>query len=104
MSRSVVIPYTPNIVPSDPIDLPRYLDDELNRISQALVAQPVALSISDTGVITVTVLVNWQKVFVSVTPEWDVPGGDFDPTTGTWTCPQTGLYQLGYQCEIYFLN
>lgn len=100
MTRSIKLPYQPNIVPTDPAELPRWLDVELNKISLALVAQPVAMAIDETGDYVVYTFPNWGRVFVGVAPSWDVPGGNFDTATAIWTCPQSGLYSLDANLKV----
>jgi hypothetical protein len=92
MSRSLPIDYQPLPVPYDPRELPRYLEQELYRISQSLISQPVALTVDETSVLQVTTVANWQRLFLSQTASWDIPGGGWDPVLAEWTCPQQGLY------------
>ena len=100
MARPLQQEYDPNPVPSNLDDIPRFLFEELERIKVALYAQPVALSINETGTWAVTTVVTWETLFIGETPGWEVPGGGFDSTTGIWTCPQAGLYDFGLQAEI----
>lgn len=100
MARSLSVPYSPAPVPRNPDDLPRYLEDEFQRIRQALIAQPVAFTISEDYLIAIDTVENWQTVFIGVEPFWDIPGGGWDSTTGLWTCPQSGLYQLSVTLEV----
>jgi hypothetical protein len=100
MSRSISIPYQPNIVPTDPNELPRWLDVELNKIALALIAQPVAMAVKDEGPVIIGPAINWQTLFIGNSPDWDVPGGDFNSTTGEWTCPESGLYSIDLQMEV----
>ena len=86
--------YYPLPIPSDVAGLPRFLEEELERIKNALYAQPVALTVEEQALADVTLLPNWQRLFDGgTTPIWEVPGGNFDNTTGEWTCPRDGLYQ-----------
>jgi len=100
MSRDLQRPYAPFPVPNDPKELPRYIAAELDRIRQALIAQPVALSVEESDSITVTTTVNWSDLFIGSTPTWDVPGGNFEPSTGIWTNPQYGLYHAVLSLEV----
>ena len=100
MPNSINIPYSPGQVPTGVDGLPRFLADEFRRIQEALVAQPVALSVDETGDYTVGTVANWVRAFVGATPGWDVPGGNFDSTTGIWTCPQSGLYSITSELEV----
>lgn len=100
MVKSVIPAYVPNIVPSGVEDLPRFLNEELERIRQAMQAQPVALAVEEVGDFAVTQIVTWERAFIGATPAWDIPGGNFDSATAQWTCPQTGLYSIDVQLEV----
>lgn len=100
MARSLSVPYSPAPVPRNPDDLPRYLEDEFQRIRQALIAQPVAFSIQEDGTLPVDNVLVWEQILIGTDAEWDVPGGGWDPVTGMWTCPQAGLYQITYSIEV----
>ena len=92
MTRSLPIDYWPAPGPTDIQEIPRYLEQELYRIAESLIAQPVALTVTETSVVTVTTTPNWQRLFVGQPASWDVPGGSWDAVLGEWTCPQGGLY------------
>ena len=102
MPRSIPVPYYPYPIPTNLEDIPRYLYEELQRIQVALLAQPVAFAINDTEAFNVTTAVTWERLFDDgvVVPVWSVPGGEFDNTTGTWTCPQSGLYDISIHMEV----
>ncbi|RKZ92544.1 MAG: hypothetical protein DRQ40_08615 [Gammaproteobacteria bacterium] len=100
MPRSLQEEYYPSPVPRDPNELPRYLESEFHKIRESLIAQPVALSVAEEGAALVTTVVTWFDLFIDEAPEWDVPGGSFDPVTGIWTCPQQGLHQLALSIEV----
>ena len=101
MPRSLPIPYAPNPVPSQLEDVPRYLYDELTRIKEALVAEPVAFAISDDTSEPIGPTINWQILFDDgQSPNWEFPGGEYDPATGRWTCPKGGLHSVDLQMEI----
>ena len=100
MTRSLQEQYYPAPVPTRAEDLPRYLESEFMRIRESLIAQPVALSVTETGTYDVTTTLAWFDLFIGETPTWETPGGSFDPTTGDWTCPQTGLYQVTLSLEV----
>ena len=93
MTKSLPIDYYPAPVPTDPAELPRYIDQELSRIRNALIAQPVALTITETSTINVTTTPNWQRLFQIDEPSWEVPGGTWNRLTAEWICPAIGLYQ-----------
>jgi len=100
MPKSLPYVYKPDPSPYTLDDVPRYLEQELNRIAQALIAQPVAMAVEEVGDYIVYTFPNWVRVFVGVAPSWDVPGGDFDSATGYWTCPQRGLYSIDANLEV----
>lgn len=108
MTRSLPIEYRPGLPPAalnpDQVDLIRWVQQELYRVSESLIAQPVALTATD-GPITIPIgdlPAIWSLLFPNViTPVWDVPGGSWNnPTTGLYTIPQFGLYQVGAEAEI----
>jgi hypothetical protein len=102
MTRSIPVPYYPYPIPTDINDIPRYLYEELQRIQIALVEQPTAFAIEDSADYTVTTILTWERLFDDgvIVPSWDVPGGSFDNTTGEWTCPQSGLYDINAQMTV----
>jgi hypothetical protein len=102
MSKSLSIDYQPEPTPYTIEDLPRYVEQELNKIAQALenASQPVALSVDEQGNFLVTTIVTWVQVLIGETAGWDVPGGSWDPTTGIYTVPQQGLYSVNAQLEV----
>jgi hypothetical protein len=100
MPRSLKQPYYPHPVPTDITDLPRYLRDEFDRISNSLVPEPVALSVSEADAFLVTTVVTWADLFIGEVPGWEVPGGQFDQATGIWTNPKEGLYSIDLSMEV----
>jgi hypothetical protein len=85
--------YKPGIVPSKVEDLPRYLDDELNRIA-ALTEQQLdeAIVILDaTETVTLEPIAGWEQVFTIATPVIAVPASSW--SAGTFTAPYTGFYK-----------
>jgi len=98
--RSLVEPYYPHPAPDNPADLNRYIYLELIRIAEAIRAQPVALTVMEADDYTVGSVPAWTQVFLGADPDWDVPGGNFDPITGDGTCSQSGLYTLSAQLEV----
>ena len=102
MSKPVQAPYTPLLPPQTEgnEDLTRYLYEELTRIKEALAADPVALTVSETSVITVTTVINWQRIFILALVNWDYPGGTWDNIAAEWTCPQVGLYSFTVDLRV----
>lgn len=101
MTKSLSIPYAPNPVPGQVEDLPRYIYDELARIKEALVAQPVSFDIANPDhQLAIGTTPNWEIGMIGIDPRWEVPGGEFDSATGRWTCPKSGLYQVNAHAEV----
>ena len=94
MVKSIPEEYRPAPNPANVEELPRYVFQELNKIANALKAQPTAFTISETSTVNVTTAVNWQRLYIGVDASWDIPGGAWDPGPAEWTCPQSGLYQV----------
>jgi hypothetical protein len=93
------IPYTPSPSPitTNIGDLNRAVWDEFFRIQIALedLDRPVALTAVCQEPVTVEATTNWDRLFnENVTYDWALPTGTLDSTTGVWTCPQEGLYQI----------
>lgn len=102
MARNVPLPYDPDQVPSQVEDLPRFLETELYRIATAMQANAVSFAIHHpVETVPIGTTPNWAVMFDDGTlPSWDFPGGDFDPNTGIWVCPQDGLYHMATQLEV----
>ena len=95
MTKSLPIDYKPEPTPYTLEDIPRYLEREFQRIAEALAEQPVALTVAETSIVTVTTIVSWQRLFSdSIVPSWEVPGGSWTSPPGQWVCPTQGLYQV----------
>lgn len=103
--RSSPLPYTP----APPPDLGRELDplsratwDELYRIAQRLFEadRPYSLSVFVPQSAGETINVGtgspaFSRLFdLGASIAWEEPPGTFDGSTGTWTCPTEGLWQI----------
>jgi hypothetical protein len=102
MSKPLQEEYYPLPVPGND-EMARFLEEELERIRNALYAQPVAFTISETANLDVTTVPNWQRLFQISPPSWEVPGGEWNTLLAQWTCPQNGLYQhtVDFRVEPY---
>jgi len=101
--RSAILPYTPANPPSDFKQAVRPTWDEFNKIKQALydLDRPVALSLTASESISITPTIVWDRLFdENVTSEYQLPGNMFNITTGVFTAPQEGLYQITIIIEI----
>ena len=98
--RSIPEVYVPGVPPEDFKDWPRWLDDELNRIRQALEANPVYLVVAGTGNIAISPTPNTIILGIGDTPTFEFPGGEWDSATAIWTCPQEGVYQANASVTI----
>jgi hypothetical protein len=82
--------------------LTRAVWDEFFRIQQALIDidRPTAISAVCKEPVTVEATQNWDRMFdEAVSYDWQLPSGTLNTTTGVWTCPQEGLYQISATVE-----
>ena len=100
MPKIVQQPYYHTNPPDNMEDWPRWLDDELRRIEEALKADPVILAVSDSGSMGIDILPTTQILGLTDTPLLDIPSGSWDPITAVWTCPLDGIYSVSAQVFI----
>lgn len=99
-NRSLPFPYRPAPPPIDTStrqEILRAIWSEFNRIASTLsdLDNPISLAVSNVDSITVGATATYQTMLnASPTVAWEAPGGTFDGTTGLWTCPSEGLYQV----------
>lgn len=109
-NRSLVIPYRPNPPPAPGTDLPqvtRAAWEEFARLATSLsdVERPVCISVSAVDSVSVAAAATYSRMFDnSPTIELEKPGGAFVTTSGIWTCPQEGIYQVTVNSEFSPLN
>ena len=76
-------------------ELSRYLDDELNRISELTERRTAPVKFAVSGSVLDVALhpppVTWSQMYVTATPEWELPEC-WD--AGTFTAPYTGQYMV----------
>jgi hypothetical protein len=101
--RSSPLPYSPANPPSpNAPDLSRATWDELYRIAEEFrnAANPSALSATCSEDVAVQAATVWDRLFdENVLYQWENPTGTLDTTTGIWTCPQEGLYNINLVLE-----
>ncbi|GAF85951.1 unnamed protein product [marine sediment metagenome] len=87
--------YRPAALPDIGPALLTHLYDEFTRISQALIAFPVALNVNETQLgVPVTTIPTEFRLFEGVDATLDLPGGDWDSVLGEYKVPTTGLFQI----------
>ena len=107
VKRTTPIPYSPSSAPrSADENTTRAIWDEFFRIEQALVDIDLPNLVTVTSVESIQtsaseVSITWNRLFNS-TPNvvYEKPTGTFAPTTGIWTCPQEGVYQISVQTSL----
>ena len=95
--------YKPAPVPLDLVEVPRYLDDELNRIAElkAKKEDSAVMAIkSAAAVIMGPPPGAWDVLYTGVPETWDAPVNSWNPTTAEWTCLVTGLYQIAHFIRV----
>lgn len=92
MSRSDRNRYYPGPVPTDPVALAEYLEQELYQISQALYPDPTHLSVRASGDVEIGPVENWQNPMIGAAPSVSNPGMSWDSAAGAWTVAESGLY------------
>jgi hypothetical protein len=92
--------YAPTSPPVNFPDWHRWIDDELQRIRAALIADPVIIAVQGSGTIPIDTVVNTVTLGIGDTPAIDVPEGAWDPLTGIWTCALGGIYTITVNATI----
>ena len=100
MTKIVQQPYYHTNPPEKMEDWSRWLDDELQRIQEALKADPVILSVNDADTMPIGVTPTTRILGLGDTPIIDVPGGSWDPVTAIWTNPLGAIYNVAAQVFI----
>ena len=97
-AKSTFIPYSPGSPPgADTQSLSRATWDEFFRIAQTLIDmdRPASLSGSSPEPVVVGPTLQYDRLFNEADAiDYEHPLGQFDKTTGIWTCPQEGLYLI----------
>lgn len=101
MPKFPVERYRPAELPDIGPALLTHLYDEFTRISQALVAFPVALNVSEVQAgVPVDQTPTEFRLYEAAPFILDLPGGGWDQPLGEWTVPTTGLYQINMNAII----
>ncbi len=90
--RGLQVPYYPTSPPDEFDDWPRWMDDELRRISEALKVNPPLVAINGTTTVAVDTTPTFTTLGLGDTPILDVPGGGWDVGLAQWTAPEAGIY------------
>lgn len=101
--KSTYIPYVPGSPPTQTPDTVRATWDEFFRIASSLIDldRPVSLSITESETLAVSTNPAFNRMFDgNITAEWEQPGGAFDRTTGIYTFPQEGLYNMYVRLNV----
>jgi hypothetical protein len=102
MGKPTTERYHPGNLPDDAQALIPFLFDELWRIAQAISGHIVGMNVVQTGlIIPIAAVPVTQQLFLGELPLSDLPGGAWDPATGSYTVPENGQYQLSIDCVVY---
>lgn len=93
-------PYEPTNPPVSFEDWPRWIDDELHRIRDALIANPVIMAVEGGGTIGIAVTPTTVRLGIGDSPAIDFPQGSWDPTLGEYLVSLGGIYAIGVQAFI----
>lgn len=93
MARSLPQRYYPEPSPIEPADYPRYLDQEFTRIADRFNQPPVYASVDGADVIDISPVPNTVVLGVGEDATYDTLGA-WNPVTGEFTIPQTGIWQV----------
>lgn len=100
-NRSTYLPYAPGNPPvlDNTRELGRATWDELIRVAQSLIDldRPVCLALKSSDTLTATASgQTYSRLFDSTQDviEYEQPGGTMNNTTGIYTIPQEGVYQV----------
>ena len=104
--RSVDLPYEPAQPPTPTgsvWDVIRYVWDEFQRISLALIGldQPNSMSLAEDVTLTPGPAATFELLFDNGTePQWINPSGAFDAALGRYTVPQDGVWRVDSALRI----
>lgn len=99
MTRSLPRGYVPGVPPVDFKDWPRWIDWELNQIADRFNQPTVALAVTGSETIAISPVLNTITLGIDDVPNIDNQGG-WDPITGTYTVPQSGLWDGAVNASI----
>lgn len=100
MPKRLPEPYRPTTPPNDFKDWPRWITDELWRLTAAIESNPVMIDITGSGTINIDDVPNTVVLGIGDDPLFDYPGGAWDSATGTFTASLSGIYNIACQATI----
>lgn len=87
--------YKPLPAPNIIEELPRYLEQELNRIGDLMFIPDLNYTIvEETAVELLTATPTWARLYEGITEAVDYPDMQWDPVTATWTAVEGGIYNI----------
>jgi hypothetical protein len=103
--RRPVERYRPGSTPDTPAGLIPFLTEELNRIAISFEALGAGAGVRESAAaVPIDAVGTPYPLFIGQAPAWDRPGGTWQPATGTWTCPVSGLYLVTLDCRVAGLD
>jgi hypothetical protein len=97
--------YRPSSTPDTPDGLIPFLTEELNRIAISFEALGAGAGVLESAAaVPISPAGTPFLLFVDQPPQWDRPGGTWQPPTATWVCPVSGLYLVTLDCRVAGLN
>ena len=100
MAKALPQTYEPTNPPTEFKDWHRWIDDELNRIRNAIAANPVIMAVTGGDTIPIDTVPSTVTLGIGDSPSVDVPEGSWDPITGFYTVSLAGLYTVTVQAFI----
>ena len=94
MPKRLQLPYQPEPPPQG---LDPYVYRELQRLADALTANPSGFGVSQSGLIAVDDTPVRSQLFLDQDAYWSSPDGVWNPITAEMTVPESGIYQLNFQ-------
>lgn len=100
MAKQTIIDYQPTSPPAEFDDWPRWMDEELYHIAEALLESPVIMVITGSGNINFDTTINTIILGQGQAVDYAYPEGTWDTAAGEWTCPLSGVYSLAINMTI----
>lgn len=101
MPKILPYDYKPSTPPGNFKQWPRWITEELYRISRRLVDNPVLLSVVEpTGVVDVSPVLEGKQVMVGIDATIDHPAGNWSASLGRWICPLDGVYSTSATARV----
>ena len=93
-------PYEPTNPPIKFEDWPRWIDDELHRIRDALQANPVIMAVEGGDVIIIDTVPTTVRLGIGDVTQIDIPQGSWDPALAEYSVSLGGIYSINVQAFI----